>query len=139
MRFFIDTEFNSMGGALLSIALVPEDDGPEFYEVIAFNGVLHPWGGGTRSADHGKAAIPYEQVQKRLAVYLMAHHKIEVVAEWPDDIKYFCELLITGPGQRIATPPLQLWVIDIPGGYESAIPHNALEDARAIKQVLAFA
>ena len=30
MRYFLDTEYNGVGGALLSLALVP-DDGDELY------------------------------------------------------------------------------------------------------------
>ena len=33
MRYFLDTEFNGFAGALLSIALVPEE-GEEFYAVL---------------------------------------------------------------------------------------------------------
>src|SRR5690349_8168775 len=34
MRYFLDTEYDGFGGKLLSIALVPEDGGEEFYAVI---------------------------------------------------------------------------------------------------------
>ena len=33
MRYYLDTEFNGFGGALLSLALVP-DDGEEFYVTL---------------------------------------------------------------------------------------------------------
>ena len=29
-----------------------------------------------------------------------------IIADWPCDIKYFCEALIVGPGTRVNTPPL---------------------------------
>jgi hypothetical protein len=56
-----------------------------------------------------------------------------LVADWPEDIQHFCELLITGPGLRLDTPPL---TIEIRRDLDavSALPHNALEDARAIKR-----
>ena len=34
MRYFLDTEYNGFGGALLSLALVPEDGGEEFYVTL---------------------------------------------------------------------------------------------------------
>ena len=35
MRYFLDAEFNGFGGELISLALVPEQDGlPPFYEAI---------------------------------------------------------------------------------------------------------
>ena len=37
MRYFLDTEFNGFGGALLSLALVPED-GEEFYVTLDCDG-----------------------------------------------------------------------------------------------------
>ena len=43
MRYFLDTEYDGFGGALLSIALVPEDGGEEFYAVIEHDGVTDPW------------------------------------------------------------------------------------------------
>ena len=42
VRYFLDTEFNGFGGALLSLALVPED-GSEFYITLAFDGELNAW------------------------------------------------------------------------------------------------
>ena len=43
MRYFLDTEYDGFGGALLSIALVPEDGGEEFYAVIEHDGVRSEW------------------------------------------------------------------------------------------------
>ena len=42
MRYFLDTEFNGFGGALLSLALVP-DDGPEFYVTLGCGETCLPW------------------------------------------------------------------------------------------------
>jgi hypothetical protein len=42
VRYFLDTEFNGFGGALLSLALVPED-GEEFYATLACKEGLVPW------------------------------------------------------------------------------------------------
>jgi hypothetical protein len=58
--------------------------------------------------------------------------EIEIIADWPDDIRYFCELLITGPGYMIATPKKLSFTMDrsLPEtSIHSKIPHNAREDA----------
>ena len=42
MRYFLDTEYNGWGGALLSLALVP-DDGEELYLTLDWDGPLEEW------------------------------------------------------------------------------------------------
>ena len=42
MRYFLDTEYNGWGGALLSLALVPED-GEELYLTLDWSGSLEQW------------------------------------------------------------------------------------------------
>ena len=37
LRYFLDTEYNGWGGALLSLALVP-DDGEDLYLTLAWTG-----------------------------------------------------------------------------------------------------
>src|SRR3546814_19932531 len=59
-----------------------------------------------------------------------------IVADWPDDLAYFCHLLVTGPGEMIAIGGLRLELINGSGfsaAANSKIPHNALHDARALK------
>ena len=44
MRYFLDTEYNGFGGALMSLALVPEDDAQEeFYTVLSPPARIEPW------------------------------------------------------------------------------------------------
>jgi len=42
MRYFLDTEYNGWGGALLSLALVP-DSGEELYLTLDWDGKLEEW------------------------------------------------------------------------------------------------
>ena len=130
MKLFIDTEFNEFRGKLISMAIVDED-GDYFYESL---GCDNP---GAWVAEHvmpiiDKQPISREEMQKRLWMFLSQYDAIHVIADWPEDIQHFCELLITGPGTRIDTPPLTMEVrrdLDC----ASLMPHNALEDARAIR------
>lgn len=135
MKLFIDCEFNEFGGDLISMALVA-DDGQEFYEVLnlendekygswVFANVV-PW--------LNKDPITKEAFQRKLWMFLNQWEEVHIVADWPDDIKYFCMSLITGPGMSINTPLKMTMQIDRQLSTEtSKIMHNALEDARAIR------
>ncbi len=143
MRYFLDTEFNGLGGELISLALVPEHGDDELYLVLPLPDVLHPWveqhvvpflgaipkdfpGGGT-----SRESMPHE-----IARYL-AHDPVpEIVADWPDDIAYFCQALITAPGDMADVVGLRFELLRNPGfsvARNSKVPHNALHDARALR------
>lgn len=135
MNIWIDCEFNEFGGDLISMALVAED-GQEFYEVLdlendekygswVFANVV-PW--------LNKDPIDKQVFQAKLRTFINQWDNVHVIADWPDDIKYFCMSLITAPGMCIGTPLNMTMQIDRTlSAASSAIPHNALEDARAIK------
>lgn len=129
MRVWIDTEFNDFKGMLISMALVAED-GREFYEVRHCKNPVD-W-----VAEHvipilGKAPISLREMQVELVKFLAQFDSVHLVADWPEDIQHFCETLITDPGTRLDTPPLMMEIRrDLDA--VSALPHNALEDARAI-------
>lgn len=136
MKLFIDCEFNEFGGDLISMALVAED-GQEFYEVLnlendekygswVFANVV-PW--------LNKKPILKEVFQSKLWAFINQWEEVHIIADWPDDIRYFCAALITGPGRALNTPLKLTMQIDRELSTEtSKIPHNALEDARSIKR-----
>ncbi|HEX8640733.1 MAG TPA: hypothetical protein VF704_06215 [Allosphingosinicella sp.] len=142
MRYFLDTEFNGFGGALISLALVPEHGDQEFYETLPLPEPLHPWvernvvpylasipGGSTGEVSRREAALG-------LADYLASDPDPVIVADWPDDIGYFCALLTTGPGEMAPVGTLRFELLSNPGfspAANSRVPHNALHDARALR------
>ena len=143
MRYFLDTEFNGFGGALLSVALVP-DDGEEFYATLAPVGDPLPWV--ERNVlpflDHVPAALQSPRLSRRDAAIELSHYlsvdpEPVIVADWPEDIAQLCTLLMTGPGEMVPVPPLTFQLLPL-GGFStaanSAVPHNALHDARALKE-----
>ena len=135
MRFFLDTEFNGFGGKLISMALVPEENTfPEFYKELAIREQLHPWVRENVVPHLILAPCTNQEFQRELANYLW-NNKEEtiIIADWPDDIRYFCESLITGPGERFGFVPNMKFELDFSIEYESEVPHNALHDARAIR------
>lgn len=130
MNLWIDTEFNGYRGELISMALIDEN-GLEWYESV---GCREPvaWVAENVMPKIGIVNTTLEQMQASLAAFLAHYDRVHVVADWPDDISYLCELLITGPGTRIDSPPM---TFEIVRGLDakSETPHNALADARALR------
>ena len=109
MRYFLDTEYNGIGGALLSIALVP-DDGDELYLTFKTSGPLLEW--------VERHVVPYlnsvpeqlscprltrEHAAHALERYLRHDDEPLIFADWPEDIAQFCNLMVTGPGNMVET------------------------------------
>ncbi len=142
MRYFLDTEFNGFGGALLSLALVPED-GQEFYVTLECGDPIFPWV--ERNVVPYLDNVPVGLVSPRmtrreaagaLAAYLGTDPEPELVADWPEDVTQFCSLLMIGPGQMVPVPALTFRLVTLQGfspSANSAVPHNALHDARSLR------
>ena len=142
MRYFLDTEYDGFGGRLISLALVPADGSEELYLVIAGE-TTDPWvvKNVMPFLDHVPEAsrgphLPRAAAAHALAQWLSGDPAPEIVADWPEDLAQFAMLLVTGPGQMLAVPALTLRLQPL-GGYStaanSAVPHNALHDARALR------
>ena len=144
MRYFLDTEYNGFGGALLSLALVPEDGGEEFYVTSStHDGVSDPW--------VERHVVPFlDMVPEALKArawraatrpkrwpHWLAHDEApDIIADWPEDLAQISMLLVTGPGLMVAVPGLTLRFVPLHGfstAANSAVPHNALHDARALR------
>lgn len=136
MNIFIDCEFNGFGGDLISMALVA-DDGQEFYEVLHLerDERYDSWVLANVVPYLNKEPISKQIFQDRLRSFIKQWENVHIIADWPDDIRYFCASLITGPGTAISTPlNLTLQIDRELNTLDSTILHNALEDARAIKR-----
>ncbi|OGA63063.1 MAG: hypothetical protein A2710_26560 [Burkholderiales bacterium RIFCSPHIGHO2_01_FULL_64_960] len=130
MNIYIDTEFNDFGGELISLAMVDEN-GRDFYAVLNCERPT-PWVAENVISVLGRPYASLRMLQTRMEAWLAVYPRVHIVADWPEDIAHFCRALITGPGMRMDTPPLTLEVRRDLSSEASAIPHNALEDARAI-------
>jgi hypothetical protein len=143
MRYFLDTEFNGFGGELLSLALVPEHGDQEFYAVLAIEAAPHAWVARNVIPYLGSVppcieAAPVTRGEAAMAVarYLAPDRSPVLVADWPEDIAYFCNLLVTSPGEMVAVGSLAFEFLSSPGfstSRNSVVPHNALHDARALR------
>lgn len=142
MRYFLDTEFNGFGGELISLALVPEYGDQDFYVSLPLPAKIHSW--------VAQNVIPYLRfvppgvdhqlnrvdAARHLEAYLASDPDPRIVADWPDDLAYFCALLVTGPGEMINLNGLHLELVNGAGfsaAANSKTPHNALHDAHALK------
>jgi hypothetical protein len=129
-RIWIDCEWNDWKGDLISMALVAEDGG-EWYQVLECKSPS-PW-----VAEHvipklGKKPVTYQFMQQSLYQFLRDYNRVHLIADWPEDIQHFCEALIVAPGERLPTSHVTMEIKQIES--ESKIPHQALADARAIKE-----
>ena len=139
-RYFLDCEFNGMGGDLISLALVCED-GRELYMATPYVSNPIPWVAenvipiikcaGTKPFISGT-----RNFCNMIAAFLEGDGCPEIIADWPDDIAYFCKAIVTGPGQMVNIRFLrfELHRVDAyPTTLPGAVQHNALWDARALR------
>ncbi len=133
MKLFLDCEFTNFQGHLISMALIDEN-GKSFYEVVNFNEVdCHEWVLDNVIPILLKQPMPYEDFQRSLRTFLRQYDTIEVIADWPEDFWHFTQALLTGPGMMMDIPKLTM-TMERRLDYVSDIPHNALEDAIAIRK-----
>ena len=142
LRYFLDTEYNGWSGALLSLALVP-DEGDELYLTLDWSGTLEQWV--ERNVVPYLDAVPESLVSPRMnrtdaartiAHYLAGDANPVIVADWPEDIALMSALLVTGPGIMAEVPGLTFQFVPLTGfstAANSKVPHNALHDARALR------
>src|SRR5205085_9192395 len=142
LRYFLDTEYNGWGGALLSLALVP-DEGDELYLTLDWSGALDPWveKNVTPYLDMVSDTLVSPRLTRADAARTMAHYLAGdaeplIVADWPEDVALFNALVVTGPGVMAEVPEITFRVVQLPGfstAANSKVPHNALHDARALR------
>ena len=143
MRYFLDTEYNGWGGALLSLALVA-DSAEEFYVVLDHDGPLEPWVERNvvpyfGSVPDSLQAPPLSRraAAEALGFFLSGDPDPLIIADWPEDIAHLSSLLVTGPGLMVPVASLRFQLLVLTGfstAANSAVPHNALHDARALKE-----
>ncbi len=139
MKLFLDTEFNEFGGELISMALVPEDENaPVFYKEL---NIIEPYGAWVKEhvVPHlNLAPINTLEFQYELEKYLRQFESITIIADWPDDIRYFCQALMTAPGYMLTTPNVITFQMIRGLDYVSAIPHHALHDAIGMRNTYLY-
>lgn len=139
MEVFIDCEFNGYRGQLITMALVAMDGREMYASVPIEESSVAPWvadnvmpiiSAGVETPDR----MRHEDLPHEIAAFLSQYDSVHLIADWPDDVRFFCEYLITGPGYRVDTPPLTMEIRrDLDA--DSTVPHHALHDARGIRDL----
>ena len=113
------------------MALV-DQDGNEFYEVLP---CLKPikWVAENIMPVLNKEPVSQNLFNQKLEQFLKYRDDIHIIADWPEDISHFCNSLITKPLTRMGSRQMSFTVDERLFGAKSEIPHNALADAKSMK------
>ena len=151
MRFFLDCEFNGFGGELISLALVPQSKllSPLYLVLTDVSEPIDPWVrlNVLTVLDDVPEGVSVQRVNRPTASRLLGEYlrnddtsETVIVADWPDDIAYLCKLLITRPGEMVATNQFTKFemarVDSYPTDLRGAVRHNAVWDAMALRSRL---
>lgn len=145
MKYFLDTEFNEFGGELISLALVRED-GESLYLVypqpkdgygpwVKENVVPIIWDIPSPFPGNATPVTDVTTGARLIAAFLKEDPRPVIITDWPDDIRYFCQSIITGPGMMAAINGLTFEMVRVdayPTTLPGAVQHNAWWDARAL-------
>lgn len=141
MDLWLDTEFNGFGGELISIGLVAAND-DELYIVrnIRSNITYHPWVAENvlpRLAYAGHTGAPLDDTEfmRQFSLFAYKYRDSRIIADWPADIEHFCNCLTFGGMKNGFRCPANFTfrLIDRQHSYASELEHNALSDARALR------
>lgn len=129
MNIYLDCEFDGHTGPLMSMAMVAED-GREFYEVLNHDPV-DSWVKLNVSTHLNKPAISDRQFRDKFIEFLLQFDKPNICVDWYVDLHYFFRWFggKTYPDSFAYACTTEIQLID---QLQSALPHNALEDARAL-------
>lgn len=142
MKYYIDTEFDGFGGDLLSLGIASKAD--SLYLRVPKPATLTPWVAENvwpiiDAVPFHVNPMPLDEWPNVIAGFLGGDDAPHIVADWPDDIRYFCQPLITGPGEMVNIPRISFEVVRVdayPSALTQAIQHNAWWDAQALKHLL---
>ena len=131
MRLFIDTEFNGFGGELMSMAIVSEA-GDEWYEVLPLPEEIDPWVNRYVVTVLDRYPVNRDYFRASFLDFMSDFRNPTIVADWYTDLAHFFAMFA---GRNHAESvgyacKAELVLID---RYDSKVPHNALSDARAVK------
>lgn len=130
-RIFVDCEFNGFGGELISMAFVTEE-GDMWYGVLPEPKVWEKWVYENVYPVLHADPISKEDFRASAIGWLRKYDNPTICADWYTDLVHFFSLFSGADhSQSIGYAcKAELILVD---NYQSQIPHNALSDARAIR------
>jgi len=129
----------------MALALVRED-AASLYLLYEVEGPLEAWV--ERNIAPKLLSLPadvpvhrVDQVQgaRAIAAFLAGDHDPKVIADWPDDIRLFCQALMLGPGSSVLFEHIAFEILRVepyPTDLDGAVEHNAWWDALALRRRL---
>jgi hypothetical protein len=132
MYLYVDTEFNGHGGELISMAVV-SDDGQEWYEVTECASPIVPWVAEHVMPKLGKAPISALEFRKSLHEWLDQFHNPTVYADWPADLVHFFNAFVGETYNNVLRWSCRAVLYQGRADITPENPHNALSDARALR------
>lgn len=133
MKLFLDTEFNGLGGDLISMALV-SDRGAEWYCVVSEPRVWDAWAYENVFPHLGEEPVGVKAFEHSLEAFLLEADGAEIYADWPADFGHLSDALTAISARRGYRLLLTCSMHLIESGeLRPAVPHNALSDARALR------
>jgi len=143
MRYFLDCEFDGFHGPLISMALVRES-GATLYFVIdgAPQAAKDPWVIENvlpilTEGPPVRYTLTREDAAQTIAGFIGDDEGPHIVADWPADLRYFCDLIEFAGGHMAPLPSFTMEVKRIdayPTTLTGAFQHNAAWDALALRQ-----
>jgi hypothetical protein len=139
-RLYLDCEFNGFGGELISMALVAED-GREWYCLLPEPRVWDKW-----VFEHVFQRLNYpaptaiaadrEAFRASLRWFLGQFDNPTIVADWYTDLVHFFSAFAGKDHSQSIDYPCRVELVTTVPKYAPEVPHNALSDARAIRDAL---
>jgi hypothetical protein len=143
LRYFLDTEFNGFGGALISLALVSEAE-TSLYLIYGAPQIVDPFvrdqvSPKLLSLPVGIDARRVDQTEGAYAIEAFLHGDPNptIIADWPDDVRLCCQALMIEPNVTIDMGCLRFEIHRVapyPTDLVGAVEHNALWDAMALRR-----
>lgn len=135
MRIAVDCEFNGFGGELISMALVAED-GREWYALLPEPRFWDEWCFDNVFPVLRGVHISREAFRRSFKSFLSEFDNPTIVADWYTDLVHFFETFAGRNHTESFHIPCTAVLLPDMEFLPSAVPHNALEDARAIMATL---
>lgn len=136
MDLYIDCEFDKNTKTLISLALINKDQDQVFYEVIAgtTENLSDPWLYDNVVPVLNKEPVSASQFQRLLFKFLDKFPYVRLMCDHPADPRYFLQALEINNEGKWWYKSLSIEIrVELSAG-KSKIPHNALEDARALSE-----
>lgn len=135
MRIAVDCEFNGFGGELISMALVAED-GREWYAERTEPPVWNKWVYENVFPVLKLEPLELPEFRRQFRAFLEQFDNPTIVADWYTDLVLFFQVFAGRDHTESFHIPCTAVLLPDMEFLPSAVPHNALEDARAIMKTL---